>query len=247
MRTYSTSQIASLAGIHPNTVRLYEAVHFLSAPERKENGYRIFTTVHLQQIKLVRLALKSEVLQNGLRKRAIDIVKTTAIGRYEDAIRMTREYIAQITAETHNAEDAIQMVTALIRGKGSCDKTLLLTRNQAANRLQVTIDTLRNWEMNGLLHTKRRANGYRVYDESDLMRLKIIRSLRCANYSLTAILRLLTDWDRSEKIEPIISIDTPKETEEIVSVCDRLLTSLKNTECDAQQMLHLLQDMQSGN
>jgi DNA-binding transcriptional MerR regulator len=45
--------------------------------------------------------------------------------------------------------------------------------------------TLRNWELNGLMAIKRRENGYRIYTEEDLMRLKIIRSLRCANYSLT--------------------------------------------------------------
>jgi bacterioferritin (cytochrome b1) len=38
-------------------------------------------------------------------------------------------------------------------------------------------------------------------------------------------------------------IDTPKETEDIVSVCDRLLTSLKNTEEDAVLMLQQLKKM----
>lgn len=43
MNTYKTSQIAAIAGIHPNTVRLYEEWGMISKPERQKNGYRIFT------------------------------------------------------------------------------------------------------------------------------------------------------------------------------------------------------------
>ena len=42
-RTYTTSRIASAVGIHPNTVRLYERIGFITAPERLANGYRVFT------------------------------------------------------------------------------------------------------------------------------------------------------------------------------------------------------------
>ena len=53
------------------------------------------------------------------------------------------------------------------------------------------MDTLRNWELNGLITVRRGQNGYRTYTNDDIMRLKVIRSLRCANYSLAAILRML--------------------------------------------------------
>lgn len=56
MRTYSTSEIAGIMGIHPNTVMLYEKWGYIAPVERKENGYRVYTeTTHLEQIKLVRL------------------------------------------------------------------------------------------------------------------------------------------------------------------------------------------------
>lgn len=64
--TYSTSQIAKIIGIHPNTVRLYEDIGFITTPIRKSNGYRIFTDLHIDQFRLARLALEVEVLQNGL-------------------------------------------------------------------------------------------------------------------------------------------------------------------------------------
>ena len=36
--TYSTSQIARIVGLHPNTVRLYEEWGLIQKPERKKNG-----------------------------------------------------------------------------------------------------------------------------------------------------------------------------------------------------------------
>ena len=41
-KTYSTSQIAGIVGLHPNTVRKYEEWGLLQTPERKQNGYRIY-------------------------------------------------------------------------------------------------------------------------------------------------------------------------------------------------------------
>jgi len=120
-----------------------------------------------------------------------------------------------------------------------------LTRKQAADYLQITIDTLRNWETNGLLTIKRKENGYRIYNEDDLQLLKIIRALRCANYSLTAILRMFNDLSLSPCVNIKSSIDTPKETEDIVSVCDKLLTSLKDTEQDAKKILKQLKNMKT--
>jgi len=82
MRNYKTSEIAHIMGLHSNTIRLYEELGFIMKPVRKENGYRIFTEVHIEQMKLARLALKSEILQNGLRKDAIKIIKAYAIGEF---------------------------------------------------------------------------------------------------------------------------------------------------------------------
>lgn len=245
MQTYRTSQIAQILGLHPNTIRLYETLEYIPRPERKLNGYRIFTAVHVDQIKLARLALKGEVLQNGMRKEAIKIIKTAAAGHYDEAIRLTKKYIQKISQEKDYAEDAIETVNELIVKPVSTDESQRMTRKQAADDLQVTIDTLRNWEMNGLLTVKRKENGYRIYDEDDRIRLKIIRSLRCANYSLAAILRMLDDLSNSMSTDIKHSINTPRETEDIVSVCDRLLTSLAAIERDAQQMLQQLECMQS--
>lgn len=67
MRTYSTSEIAGIIGIHPNTVMLYEKWGYIAPVERRENGYRVYTDTHLEQMKLVRMALRSEMIKCYMR------------------------------------------------------------------------------------------------------------------------------------------------------------------------------------
>ncbi len=243
MNTYKTSEIANSNGIHPNTVRLYEELELIPKPERKENGYRIFTDFHMEQIKFVRIALKVEVLQNGLRKQAISIIKTSALGNFSKAICLTEYYLQQIRNEQKNAEEAIVITKKLLSGGNQETDTKFLTRKEVADYLHISMDALRNWEMNGLLIVKRRQNGYRVYTDEDVRRLKIIRSLRCANYSLSSILRMLNTLSRNPDADIRQVIDTPKENDDIISVCDKLLTSLHYAEQNAKVMLSHLEKM----
>lgn len=244
MKTYKTAEIAHSIGIHPNTVRLYEELELIPKPERKENGYRVFTDFHMEQIKFARIALKVEVLQNGLRKQAITIIKTSALGNFSKAICLTEYYLQQIRNEQSNAEEAIAITKKLLSGNRQETGTTFLTRKEAADYLQISIDALRNWEMNGLLTIKRKQNGYRVYGDEDIRRLKIIRSLRCGNYSLSAILRMLNTLSRNPEADIRQVIDTPKQNDDIISVCDKLLTSLDCAEQNAKIMLAHLEKME---
>ena len=89
MKTYRTAQVAQMIGIHPNTVRLYEELGLISRPERRANGYRVFTALHIAQFFLARTALRVEVLQNGLRANAVEIVKASAAGEFDRALLLT--------------------------------------------------------------------------------------------------------------------------------------------------------------
>jgi len=243
MNTYRTSEIAAFAGLHPNTVRLYEELGLIPQAKRLENGYRVFTDLHIEQIRFARMALEVEVLQNGLRKQAVTIIKTSAKGDFDQSLFLTKEYLAQLRQEQKNAAEAIEITESLLNGCDPMETGGFFTRKETAKILDVTIDTLRNWEMNGLLRIKRRQNGYRVYTGGDIQRLKMIRSLRCANYSLSSILRMLNALGENPKTDIRQIIDTPRENEDIISVCDRLLTSLQTAEKNGEQMLESLQKM----
>lgn len=62
-----TKEVAKQVGIHPNTVRLYEAWGYISAVPRQANGYRLFDERHLTQLKIVHLAFQQEFIQHQLR------------------------------------------------------------------------------------------------------------------------------------------------------------------------------------
>lgn len=240
LNVYKTSEVAHIIGIHPNTVRLYEKLELIPKAKRQANSYRVFTDFHIEQFKLARTALQVEVLQNGLRKKAIDIIKTSATGDFDKAICLTKDYLFHIQKERSNAEEAIVIAKQLLTGNEEEDIKVCLKRKETADYLQISMDTLRNWEMNGLLTVKRKENGYRVYTGADIRCLKIIRSLRCANYSLSAILRMLGALSHNPQADIRKAIDTPKEDDNIISVCDKLLTSLLYAEKNAQEMqLHI--------
>lgn len=242
MNTYRTAEVASIIGIHPNTVRLYEELGFIPKPERKSNGYRIFTDFHIEQFKLARLALQVEVLQNGLRKKILQMVKASATRDFNTALSLTEDYLQQIQQERSNAEKAIRVVKQILSG-GVPENSHLFRRKEVSEYLGISMDALRNWEMNGLLTVKRKQNGYRVYTDADIQRLIMIRSLRCANYSLEAILRMLRQLSENPDTDIAVILNTPKQDSEIISVCDRLIVSLSVAEDNAYKIVSMLQDM----
>ena len=125
------------------------------------------------------------------------------------------------------------------------ENTHFLKRKEVSNYLDISMDTLRNWEMNGLLSVKRKQNGYRIYTDEDIKRLKIIRSLRCANYSLEAILRMIQQLSQNPNVDIRKALNTPKADAEIITVCDKLIVSLSDAEVNAIKMIDSLENMKS--
>lgn len=242
MNTYKTAEIAAKIGVHPNTVRLYEELGLIPKAKRQPNDYRIFTDFHVEQFRLARLAFEIEVLQNGLRKKIVHMVKISATGNFDLALSLTQEYQKQIKQERTNAEEAIEIAKQILSGK-TTETTHYLKRKEVSEYLNISIDTLRNWEMNGLLTVKRMQNGYRVYTDEDIRNLKVIRSLRCANYSLEAILRMLKQLSQNPNIDIKMVLNTPNDDADIIAVCDKLIASLSAAERNAKAMVEMLQNM----
>ena len=242
MNIYKTAEVAAAIGVHPNTVRLYEEWGMIPKAKRQANGYRVFTDFHIEQFKLARLAFQIEVLQNGLRKKIIQMVKVSATGDFNKAISLATEYLEQLKRERTNAEEAVTLAQEILRGE-EAQHSHALRRKEVSEYLDISMDTLRNWEMNGLLSVKRKENGYRVYTDDDIRRLKIIRSLKCANYSLEAILQMLCQLSKNPNADILQALNTPKENADIIAVCDKLITSLFDAENNALKMIAMLQEM----
>lgn len=182
------------------------------------------------------------MLQNGLRKKIVETVKVSASRDFDKALCFAEEYRKQIQREQRNAEEAIRIAKQIISGK-SAEDSICLKRKQASDYLDISMDTLRNWERNGLLKVKRKQNRYRFYTSDDIERLKMIRSLRCANYSLEAILRMLNALEHNPQVNIKAVLNTPQKDTDIVSVCDRLILSLRDAERNAGEIIGIISGM----
>lgn len=242
MTTYKTSEVAAMIGIHPNTVRFYEKWGLITKPVRGKNGYRVFHDLHIDQIQVARLGFEIEILQNGLRKKIVDMIKTCAKCDFDGAIRQTEEYLVQLEKERASAEEAIRIAQDMLHGEIQ-ENQQCMKRKEVSGYLDISVDALRNWEMNGLLTIKRKQNGYRIYTDADIRQLKIIRVLRCANYSLEAIRRMMQQLSENPNADIRELLDTPKQKDDIISACDRLLVSLSKAEQNAGKIMTMLKEM----
>ena len=248
--TYRTSQIAKQIGVHPNTIRFYEEVGLLPRIPRTEKGYRIFEEAHLEQLRLLRVAFRAEIISSKLRQEAFEIVKTAGAGDIEAAYLRTLAYKEHLKKEKDGAEEAVRITLHIIEKENengmieTSEAAVICGRNMAAAKLGITADVLRDWERNGLILVPQNAKGHREYGITEVNRLKIIRTLRSAHYSMMAILRMLNRLDIGEtNIKEIIN--TPETDEDIICAADRYITALSMAEKDVEEMLLLLSKRRS--
>lgn len=114
MTTYKTAQIAKIIGVHPNTIRFYEAMQLLPVIPRTESGYRIFNDRHIDQLSLLRTAFRAEIISDKLRQEVYEIVKMAAADEISGAYQSTQSYLEHIQEERRRAEEAIQISLNII-------------------------------------------------------------------------------------------------------------------------------------
>lgn len=146
---------------------------------------------------------------------------------YDGALLLLDDYQKKLKEEIVFSYEAIDYVKNELKEKE--EKKEFFSREEASSLLNVTKETIRTWERNGLLNPKKDSTAHPVYSLHEIKRLKVIKALRNSNYSIMAILRMLEALNESMEISIMDSLDTPSSKEEIISVCDTLITSLKKT------------------
>ena len=238
----STAKIARAAGCHPNTVRLYENWGFLPPVDRSPKGYRLYTQSHLDQMVLARTALNTGWPGRPIRRSAAALVKQAASGDLGGALESAYHHLALVQSERAQAETAAQLLERWAQGAVLDATRHPLRILDAARVLNLSVDMLRNWERNGLLTVPRNPdNGYREYGQPEMARLRVIRMLRGAGYSLMAILRMLTQLDRGESSGLREALDTPRPDEDVYTAADHWLTTLADQEIVARKLIELLE------
>jgi DNA-binding transcriptional MerR regulator len=233
--------------VHPNTVRLYESWGLLPPIPRAPNGYRMYTEAHLDQMRLVRLAMHITRLGGSIRKLALSVAYSGAAGDLSASLDQAIALQASIRAEIDHAHAAADVLERWAQGSGTLSKLRVpMTIGQVAQYLSVTPDMLRNWERNGLLRVPRDPeNRYRQYSPVEIDRLRVIRTLRKAGYSLMAILRMMLAFDRGQRDDLRVVLDTPRPDEDVEYATDRWVSTLAEVEGAAQAMIDHLHTMMS--
>jgi DNA-binding transcriptional MerR regulator len=236
-----TSEIAKAVGVHPNTVRLYEEWGYLPPVPRTPSGYRKFSEVHLDQMKLIRLAMNFTWMSGEIRRTAYAMINCGAEGDLGGALEIAYRLRVQIQAERAQAEAAADFLETWAQGSAVESKDKPRRIGEVAKLLNVTTDRLRNWERNGLIEVPRNPlNGYRFYRTREIGRLRVIRTLCQARYSQMAILRMLMRLDQGETQSLRTVLDTPREDEDIYFATDQLLSTLTDLEKKSQEVISLL-------
>ena len=239
----SAAKIAKAVGCHPNTVRLYEEWGFLPPIPRAPNGYRLYKPEHLDQMRLARAALNTPWPGKAIRRSGLEIVTIAAAGDLGAALEKAYRHLALIQSERALAESAAELVARWAQGIPADGTRKPLRIGDAAAYLQVSVDQLRGWERNGLLEVPRNPlNGYRLFGASELARVRIIRMLRNAGYSLMSILRMLNQLNRDQNTDVRQALNTPAADEDVQHATDQWLTTLQAIEIRAREIIALLEE-----
>ena len=245
MKYLSTSDLAKAADVHPNTVRRYAERGIIPPVKRNpDNGYRRFTPHHLDCLRLACQVYNKRYAGKGIYQSGQNVVATAVSGDLGGALELAYSHLVLVQSERIQAEAAAALMERWARGTAVDATSQSLRIGQVASLLGVSIDVLRNWDRNGLIDVPRNpTNGYRRYGASEISRLRVIRMLSQAGYSLSAILRMLLQLDRGDKNDLRRALDTPRPDEDIYTAADRWLSTLAEEEQHAHTIITLIEEM----
>lgn len=191
-----TSELAKLFQVHPNTVRLYEEWGYLPPIPRDASGERVFTDLHVEQMRLARCALYHAPRSGPQLKDSYkELVWLASADQLPLAVTQARKQLAMVKVAHERAENALVFLRATLPESITQRVNPPLSIHQAAAFIDVSVPVLRRWEFYGLIQVPRSPqNNYRSYGENEVGWLLVVRTLRQAGYKVAACKNLLIPW-----------------------------------------------------
>lgn len=244
MNYLRTSDLARAVGIHPNTVRRYVDRGILPPVERGAAGYRHFTQRHLDCLRLANQVYGDHYPGRAIYHSGIRIIQVAVGGDLVGALELAHGHLALVRSERTQADRAADLLERWAFGPPTDTTTQSLQIGQVARLLGISVDIVRSWDRSGLINVPRDpSNGYRRYGALEVSRLRVIRLLSRAGYSLSAILRMLIQLDHGETTNLRHALDTPRPDEDVYLASDRWLSTLTDQEQRAQTIIALLEEI----
>jgi DNA-binding transcriptional MerR regulator len=220
-----TRDLALAGGISVQQVRNYEASGLIPPVQRSPSGYRLYTWQHLAALKTV----KSMVPGYGWpRTRAI--MHALTLGDLPAALAMIDERHAELASRRLQMEETLSALRRVAAGSASLQGTSHPERlrvGEAAKQVGVRVSALHFWEQQGLLHPVReRYSRYRLYDEHQMRRLRVVALLRDAGYRFNLIQSVLDELAAGRPEQAILALEQRREELTRTSwLCIEALTS----------------------
>ncbi len=236
-----TSDLARAAGVHPNTVRLYEQWGLIPPVERTPAGYRIFAQIHLNCLRLARKIYSAPYPGRGFRALGNEIIQCAVRQDWQGALEKAQVHLQAVRAELDQANQAANLLEHWAQHRSAESDEAPIPIGAAARRLGVSLDIIRNAERNGLITVPRNSyNNYRLFGRKEIERLQIIRMLTKAGYSHMSILRMFLELDAGNTRNLKQVLDTPRADEDIFTAADRWLTTLHIQQKLAQEVVVMI-------
>jgi DNA-binding transcriptional MerR regulator len=163
--------IAKKLNISTSSLRSYEERGIVPKPERSSTGYRIYTEEHLAYFECIvamspgfGMDITSAVLKKLQRKEldaALWIINKAQVANYEDKIIIERvnKHLGNLTHE-HS-----------------------MTTGEVSLQTNIPPSTLRYWEKEGYVNSKRGENNYRYFNSYQFIKILLMKLTQNAVYS----------------------------------------------------------------
>jgi DNA-binding transcriptional MerR regulator len=233
LRTYD---LALAGGISVQQVRNYEAGGLIPQAQRSPSGYRLYTRQHLAALQTV----KSLVPGYGW-PRARAIMQALHRGDLSVALATIDERHAELTSKRRQVEQmllALRTLAAQSDALHNSQHSHPVRVGEAAKQVGVRVSAVHFWEQQGLLHPVREQHSrYRLYDEHQMRRLRVVALLREAGYPRSVIGSVLDELAAGRPEKAIVAVEKRREELTRTSwLCIEALTSFQHyvSECGLQ-------------
>ena len=201
-----TIDLARAAGISVQQVRNYEASGLIPPTERSPAGYRRYSGRHLLAITTARHLVGG---YGWLQARRI--MEAVQEARLDDALALIDTRHAELDRQRRQLAETLatlNLLTTQLAAVPQARRPQPLHVGEAAQVVGVRVSALRFWEEQGLLQPQRdKSNRYRLYDEQQIRRLRIVALLRQANHDFAAIRATLEALDAGRLQRAVAAIE----------------------------------------
>lgn len=215
--------LARATGISVQQVRNYEAWGLLPPTSRGKSGYRLYTQRHLAALKAARC-----LISGYGRSQAVAIMQALHQGDISAALATIDAHHGEQALKRLQMEQALSALHALAAQPvpvQSSHASAALRVGEAARQVGVRVSALHFWEQQGLLRPVRdQGSRYRLYDEYQMSRLRVVVLLREAHYGFKVIQSVLHELETGRPEQAIIAVE--KRREELMRTSWRRIEAL---------------------